>query len=559
MPAKPVVLIVDDDAPVLRAVERDLRKRYGQNYRILSAVSGPAALDLLQRIDQRNEPVALLLVDHRMPQMTGIEFLAQSLERHADAKRVLLTAYADTDAAIRAINQIKLNHYLLKPWDPPEQNLYPVLDDLLDDWQSAFRPPFEGLRVLGSRWSPKTYELREFLARNAVPYQWLDVDTAQSDPEVQRLVGTALVAGCQFPVVMFQDGTLLHQPDQAELAERIGLRTRADNKFYDLVIVGGGPAGLAAAVYGASEGLSTVIVERDAPGGQAGLSSRIENYLGFPSGLSGADLTRRAVAQARRFGAEILAPQHTVSVRAEGPYRIVKLANDSELSCHALMVATGVQWRKLDVPGMERLQGAGVYYGAGPAEAISCRDEEVYIVGGANSAGQAAMNFSRYARRVVMLVRGAGLGASMSRYLIDEIAETPKIEVQTGARVVEVHGEERLEAISIQCDASRTVERVPASALFIFIGAAPSTDWLDGFVERDERGFLLTGQDLLKSGQRPKGWQLDRDPSLLETSVPGVFAVGDVRHGSVKRVASGVGEGSIAIQFVHQYLAKVSA
>ncbi|HEV3198510.1 MAG TPA: FAD-dependent oxidoreductase [Bryobacteraceae bacterium] len=559
MAIKPLVLAVDDDVPVLRAVERDLRKRYGQNYRVLSAASGQAALDLLRRIDQRNEPVALFLVDHRMPQMTGIEFLAQALERHGDSKRVLLTAYADTDAAIRAINQIKLHHYLLKPWDPPEQNLYPVLDDLLEDWRSAFRPPFEGLRVMGSRWSPKTYELREFLAKNAVPYQWLDVDTAATDPEVRRLVETAQDAGCRFPVVMFQDGAMVHQPGQAELAERIGLRTRANNKFYDLVIVGGGPAGLAAAVYGASEGLSTVIVERDAPGGQAGLSSRIENYLGFPSGLSGADLTRRAVAQARRFGAEILAPQHTVSVRSEGQYRIVKLADDSELSCHALMVATGVQWRKLDIPGMARLQGAGVYYGAGPAEAISCRDEEVYIVGGANSAGQAAMNFSRYARRVVMLVRGPGLGTSMSRYLIDEIAHTPKIEVQTGARLAEVHGETRLEAISIRCDATGSIDRVPASALFIFIGAEPSTEWLNGFVERDERGFLLTGQDLLKNGERPRGWQLDRDPGLLETSVAGVFAVGDVRHGSVKRVASGVGEGSIAIQFVHQYLAKVSA
>jgi thioredoxin reductase (NADPH) len=559
MAAKPAILTVDDDVPVLRAVERDLRKKYGQHYRILSAASGQAALDLLQRIDQRNEPVALFLVDHRMPQMSGIEFLAQTLERHGDSKRVLLTAYADTDAAIRAINEIKLHHYLLKPWDPPEQNLYPVLDDLLEDWQSAFRPPFEGLRLMGSRWSPKTYELREFLAKNAVPYQWLDVDTAASDPEVRRIVEKAQSAGCRFPVVMFQDGSLLHEPGHAELAERIGLHARADNKFYDLVIVGGGPAGLAAAVYGASEGLSTVIVERDAPGGQAGLSSRIENYLGFPSGLSGADLTRRAVAQARRFGAEILAPQHTVGVRSEGPYRIVKLADDSEVSCHALMVATGVQWRQLNVPGIERLQGAGVYYGAGAAEAIACRDEEVYIVGGANSAGQAAMNFSRYARRVVMLVRGSGLGASMSRYLIDEIAHTPTIEVQTGARVVEVHGEDRLEAISIRCDATGSVDRIPASALFIFIGAEPSTEWLDGFVERDERGFLLTGQDLLKNGERPKGWQLDRDPGLLETSAPGVFAIGDVRHGSVKRVASSVGEGSIAIQFVHQYLAKVSS
>jgi len=560
MPAKPVLLTVDDDQAVLKAVERDLRKRYAQDYRVLSAPSGQAALSLLQRLDQRNEPVALFLVDHRMPQMNGIEFLAQTLERHSDARRVLLTAYADTDAAIRAINQIKLHHYLLKPWDPPEQNLYPVLDDLLEDWRAAFRPPFEGLRVLGSRWSPKTYEIREFLARNAVPYQWLDLDSAARDPEVRRLAEQPAPGdGAGFPVVLFSDGQRLHQPTPAQLAERIGLRTRADNKFYDLVIVGGGPAGLAAAVYGASEGLGTVIVERDAPGGQAGLSSRIENYLGFPSGLSGADLTRRAVAQARRFGAEILAPQHSIGARAEGPYRLVKLADGSELSCHALMIATGVQWRKLDIPGMAGLQGAGLYYGAGPSEAISCADEDVYIIGGANSAGQAAMNFSRYARRVVMLVRGPSLAASMSKYLIDEIGQTSNIEVQTGARVVEVHGEERLEEISIHCDASGSVDRVQASALYIFIGAEPSTDWLDGFIESDSRGFVLTGQDLMKNGQRPKGWQLDRDPGLLETNVPGVFAVGDVRHGSIKRVASGVGEGSIAIQFVHQYLAKVSA
>jgi thioredoxin reductase (NADPH) len=497
--------------------------------------------------------------------MNGIEFLAQTLERHSGARRVLLTAYADTEAAIRAINEIKLHHYLLKPWNPPEQNLYPVLDELLEDWLSAFRPPFEGLRVLGSRWSPKTYEIREFLARNAVPYQWLDLDSAHRDPEVQRLIDQPVEVDrpvgdtATFPVVLFQDGQRLHQPTPAQLAERIGLRTRADKKFYDLVIVGGGPAGLAAAVYGASEGLRTVIVERDAPGGQAGLSSRIENYLGFPSGLSGADLTRRAVAQARRFGAEILAPQHSVSARAEGTYRLVTLGDGSELSCHALMIATGVQWRKLDIEGMARLHGAGVYYGAGPSEAISCTDEDVYIVGGANSAGQAAMNFSRYARRVVMLVRGPSLAASMSKYLIDEIGQTPNIEVQTGTRVVEVHGEERLEAISIRCEASNSVDKVPASGLYIFIGAEPSTGWLDGFIERDPRGFVLTGQDLMRNGQPPKGWQLDREPDLLETSVPGVFAVGDVRHGSIKRVASGVGEGSIAIQFVHQYLAKVSA
>jgi thioredoxin reductase (NADPH) len=553
--SKPVLLTVDDDADVLRTVERDLRAHYSQKYRILSANSGQAALDLLKRLQARNESVALFLVDHRMPQMNGIEFLAQAMVLYPEARRVLLTAYADTEAALRAINEIHLHHYLMKPWSPPERNLYPVLDDLLDDWQAKFRPPFEGIRLLGSRWSPQTYELREFLARNSVPYRWLDAETADRDPEVKKAMN-ALPADMQLPVVLCK-GDLLCQPTNAEVAARIGFSTRAIMQFYDLVIVGGGPAGLAAAVYGASEGLSTVIVERDSPGGQAGLSSRIENYLGFPSGLSGLDLTRRAVAQAKRFGAEILSPQQVTGVRNEGPYRMVQLADGGQISCHSLMIATGVQWRKLDIPGMDGLQGAGVYYGAGPEEAISCGGEDVYVVGGANSAGQAAMNFSRFARRVIMLIRGPNLTASMSKYLIDEISRTSNIEVQTGSQIAAVHGQNRLESISIQCTGGEVVT-VPASALYIFIGAQPSTAWLDGFVERDERGFVLTGADLMRNGARPKGWPLDRDPGLMETSVPGVFAVGDVRHGSVKRVASGVGEGSIAIQFVHQYLAKVA-
>jgi thioredoxin reductase (NADPH) len=553
--AKPVILTVDDDPEVLRAIERDLRRNYADRYRVLRADSGQAALDTLRQLKTRNDTVALLLADQRMPQMDGVGFLAQAMALFPDAKRALLTAYADTDAAIRAINDVQIHHYLLKPWDPPEEQLYPVIDDLLDDWSSTYRPAFEGIRVLGNRWSPRSYEIRDFLARSQVPYQWLDIETA--DAETHRLAESLGDDAAHLPVVLFPDGTRAASPTNGELAAKIGLRMRAGLQFYDLVIAGGGPAGLAAGVYGASEGLRTVIVESEAPGGQAGLSSRIENYLGFPSGLSGSDLARRAVTQARRFGVEILAPQEAVGLRVDGPYRLVKLADGSEISCHTLLIATGVQWRSLDVPGIARLQGAGVYYGAGHAEAISYKDEDVYIIGGANSAGQAAMNFSKYARSVIMLVRGDSLAASMSQYLIDQIKQTPNIHVQFKSRVEEVHGDSRLEAISIHCGDSGQVDRVPAIALFIFIGAMPRTDWLAGVVERDERGFILTGAELLHEGRRPKGWSLNRDPGLLETNVPGIFAVGDVRHGSVKRVASGVGEGSIAVQFIHQYLAKV--
>ena len=554
----PVILTVDDDPDVLHAIERDLKKRYEERYRVLRADSGLAALDLLRRLQQRNEAVALLLVDHRMPQMNGVEMLQEAMKIYPSAKRALLTAYADTDAAIKAINDVQLNHYLLKPWDPPEEQLFPVLDDLLDDWQGNFHPPFEGIRVLGTRWSSKAYELRNFLARNQVPYQWLDADAAGRDAEVERLLKSLATDDRKLPVVLFPDGNCIGQPQTHELADRLGLRTRAGLEFYDLAIVGGGPAGLAAAVYGASEGLKTVMVEREAPGGQAGLSSRIENYLGFPSGLTGADLTRRAVAQARRFGVEIVSPQEATALRIDGPYRYLRLNDGTELSCHAMLLATGVQWRKMDVPGMDRLHGAGVYYGGTATEAISCRDEDVYIVGGANSAGQAAMFFSQYAKGVVMLVRGDSLAATMSQYLIDQIATASNIHVEYRTRVVEVHGDNHLEAISLMCDMSGEVNRVPASAVFIFIGAEPRTAWLDGVVERNERGFILTGPDLLRSGKRPKGWTLERDPGLLETNVPGVFAVGDVRYGSVKRVASGVGEGSVAVQFVHQYLSNVS-
>ncbi len=555
--AKPAILTVDDDPEVLRSVERDLRGRYAEKYRVLRADSGKAALETLQELKKRNDTVALLLVDQRMPQMNGVAFLTQAMVLFPDAKRAMLTAYADTDAAIKAINEAKIQHYLLKPWDPPEQNLYPVLDDLLEDWLATYRPPFTGLRLLGNRWSPKSYELRDFLAKNHVPYHWMDAEAAECDPEVRQALDQIGEDASRLPVVLFQDGSHLPEPNPRDLAERVGLSTHALTDFYDIVIVGGGPSGLAAAVYGASEGLKTVIVEREAPGGQAGLSSRIENYLGFPSGLSGGDLARRAVTQAKRFGVEIISPQEVSGVRIEGPYRIVTLAGGAEISCHALLLAMGVQWRKLDVPGVDQLQGAGVYYGAGTTEAMSCQDEDVYIVGGANSAGQAAMYFSKFAKRIVMLVRGPSLNATMSQYLIDQIHQTPNIQVEFHSSVVEALGTERLERISILCSVSKEVTTVPASSLFIFIGAMPNTDWLAGVVERDDKGFIMTGADLKKNGKLPASWVADRDPGLLETSVPGIFAVGDVRKGSVKRVASGVGEGSIAIQFVHQYLGNV--
>jgi thioredoxin reductase (NADPH) len=492
-----------------------------------------------------------------MPRMDGVVFLQEGMKIFPEAKRALLTAYADTTAAISAINQASINYFFLKPWDPPAEHLYPQLNDLLDDWQASYRPAFQGIRVLGTRWSPRSYELRDFLARNHVPYQWIDVETSANDPETKRLLEALGPEGTSLPVVLFPDGTKLLESLPADVAQKVGLRTRAQTDFYDLAIVGSGPAGLAAGVYGASEGLHTVMIEREAPGGQAGMSSRIENYLGFPAGLSGNDLARRAVVQAQRFGVEILSPQEAVGVRTEGSYRIIKLADGNEISCHALMIASGVQWRRLEVPGIDKLQGAGVYYGGGGTEALSCKGEIVYVVGGANSAGQAAMNFAKYAERVVMLVRGTSLASTMSQYLIDQIKETPNIHLWTHAGVTEAHGETHLEEISVLCSDTNKVERVPANAMFIFIGALPRTDWLGDLVERDERGFLLTGPDLIRDGQRPKGWTLDRDPFLLETNIPGIFAVGDVRHGSVKRVASGVGEGSVAVQFIHQYLSKV--
>jgi len=554
---KPVLFTVDDDPEVLRAIERDLRSHYSDRYRVMRANSGSAALSTLRELKARNNPVALLLADQRMPQMNGVGFLSQAMEIHPQAKRALLTAYADTTAAIDAINEARIHYYLMKPWDPPEEKLFPAIDDLLTDWNSTFRPLYEGIRVLGTRWSNRSYELRDFLARNQVPYQWIDVELAQTDPEVRTLITSLGPEAETLPLILFPDGTRLAEPPLPAVADKVGLRTHAQTDFYDLAIVGGGPAGLAAAVYGASEGLRTVMIEREAPGGQAGLSSRIENYLGFPAGLSGADLAFRAVAQARRFGVEILSPQDVVGLRVDGPYRFVKLADGAEISCNALLLAMGVQWRALDVPGIDRLQGAGVYYGGGTSEAISCRGETVYIIGGANSAGQAAMHFSKFAEKVIMLVRGKSLASTMSHYLIEQIENTPKIEVWTQSSVVEVQGETRLTGITVLCETTATRQQLPASSLFIFIGAQPRTQWLGNLIERDDRGFILSGPDLLRDGKRPATWTLDRDPGLLETNVPGIFVVGDVRHGSVKRVASGVGEGAVVIQFMHQYLAKV--
>ena len=548
---KPVIWTVDDDPDVLRAVERDLRRHYGDRYRVISADSGVSALDATKLLKLRNETVALFLVDQRMPRMSGVEFLEQAIQLFPDAKRALLTAYADTDAAIRAINKVHVDHYLMKPWDPPEERLYGVVDDMLDDWQASYHPVFEGVRVIGNQWSPQSSQVRDFLGRNFVPHQWLNIET---DEAAKQLLQTTGANASALPVVVFPDGSFLGKPLIAEIAGKLGLKTKAEFPFYDLAVVGAGPAGLAAAVYGAADGLHTLLIEREAPGGQAGRSSRIENYLGFPMGLSGNDLARRAVAQARRFGVEILTPQEVCGVRIEGPSRVLTLADGAEIGCRALLVATGIAFRKLDVPGLDRFNGAGVYYYAPMSEAFNYRNGDIYIVGGANSAGQAAMYFSRFARHVTMLVRGGSLSDSMSQYLENQIAATKNIEVRLNMSVIAVDGVDHCERITVQNNRTRATETVPAQALLIYAGAIPRTDWLAGTVERDEQGYLVSGQHLMLNGRRPTGWTADRDPFYLETSVPGIFVAGDVRHRSAKGVTSGVGEGAMAVKLVHQYL-----
>jgi thioredoxin reductase (NADPH) len=547
--ARPILLAIDDDVSVLEAVVQDLRRQYGNTYRIMRAASGQAALDTLAQLKTRDEPVALLLSDQRMPGMTGVELLEQARAIYPDARRVLLTAYADTGAAIRAINTARIHYYLSKPWDPPEEKLYPVLNDLLEDWKGSFRPPFDGLRVIGHRWSPDTHNVRNFLSRNHVPYRWLDV---AAGVEALKMLSERQLNPEQLPVVLFADGSVLVDPDLETLAGKVGLRVQATQDFYDMIVVGAGPAGLAGAVYGASEGLKTLVIEPEAPGGQAGSSSRIENYLGFPSGVTGSELGRRAHTQASRFGAEFLT-QRATGMRVDGQYRFVKLGDGREVSSHTVLLAPGVQYRKLEIPGAAELTGRGIYYGAALVEALSCKDEDVFVVGGANSAGQAALHFAKYASKVTMLVRGEGLSATMSKYLIDEIARTSNIVVEANTQVVEAVGDERLKAVRL-CGRGGERELV-ASSLFVFIGAAPVTAWLPNCLVRDDKGFLLAGPDLRVDGKWPESWRERRDPFLLESSVPGVFVAGDVRHGSIKRVASAVGEGSIAVQFVHQYLA----
>ena len=547
---KPIIMAIDDDAEVLQAIAHDIRQEYGDRFRVIRADSGAQALDVLRQVKLADETVALLLADQRMPGVTGVEFLDQAKNLYPGAKRALLTAYADTDAAIRAINDVHLDYYLMKPWDPPQDRLYPVLDDLLDDWLAGYRPAFAGIRVIGHRWSPESHAVREFLARNQVPFRWLDLTT---DPHARELLDLARAGEDALPVLLFPDGATLANPSTRQIAERLGLLRQAEVPLYDLLIVGAGPAGLAAAVYGASEGLETAVVERHAAGGQAGTSSRIENYLGFPSGLSGDDLARRATTQAQRFGAQFLLTHEVTRLMANEGSVGVEMADGSQVRANSLIIATGVAYRRLAAPGVEALTGRGIYYGAAITEAAATRGEDVFIVGAGNSAGQAAIYFANFANRVTMLVRGAILATSMSHYLIERIDHTPNIDVRFHTIVERAIGDDRLQAQDLRDTAADTCETVPAQAMFVFIGAVPPTDWLKDSLLLDGRGFILTGPDVLATGKNV--WLLERDPFLLETSVPGIFAAGDVRHGSGKRVATAVGEGAMAVMSVWQYRA----
>ncbi len=545
----PIILAVDDDPQVRNAVRRDLNAHFAPDYRIVDAGSGAEALEVAEALKARGDTIALFLVDQRMPEMTGTELLLEARPFFPDAKRALLTAYADTDAAIQAINEVELDHYLMKPWDPPEDNLYPILDDLLEDWVANTPAPFDGIRVVGTTWSPATHEVKDFLARNQVPYRFLDIER---DEEAEAIVAAGSDDGTAIPVVIFADGTRMVDPDRRAIAQQVGLQTEADSPFYDIIIVGGGPAGLASAVYGASEGLRTVMVESEAPGGQAGTSSRIENYLGFPSGVSGGDLARRATTQATRLGAEILTATSVTQVTTEDNVKVVTLDTGVELRSHAVIISSGMSLRKLSVPGYERYEGAGVFYGAVLSEAATYRDRPVFVIGGANSAGQAAMLFSKYASQVTMVVRGDSLVLKMSQYLIEQIDATPNIDVLTNNQVVEVLGDDRVEKIRLKN--TKTEEEIDheAAAIFIFVGAVPHSDFVADLVAQNDRGFIYTGPDIALA--EDVTWPLERDPFALETNVPGVFAAGDIRHGAIRRVASAVGTGAVAVSLIHQYL-----
>lgn len=552
--AKPVLMTVDDDPEVLGAIDRDLRAHYGSQYRVMKVATGADAVNTARRLKERGTPIAMFIVDQRMPWMTGTEVLTEVQKIHPESKKVLLTAYADTDAAITSINTIGLDHYLMKPWDPPEEKLYPVLDDLLADWSSRVRLPFDGIRVAGARWSPESFAAKDFLSRNQVPYQWIDVD---HDEPMRELISSMPSGMGGLPVIFLPDGSRLVNPALPDLADSVGLQTRAKLPFYDLVVIGGGPAGLANALYGATEGLKTLLIEENAPGGQAGTSSKIENYLGFPSGITGADLAQRATAQVKRFGAEILTAREVVGIRREDPYRIIKLSDGSEVSCYAAVFTTGMSVRKLEVPGIDPLLGIGVYYGAAMTEGVTYRDQDVCIVGGANSAGQGALFFSRYARRVTMLIRAKSLSPAMSQYLVDRITATANIDVLNGVEVSTVSGDGRLDHVSVRNVDTGEETPLDSAAMFIFIGTAPHSAMVAGTLELDEKGFILTGPDLPRTVRGIRGWNLDRDPFMFETNVPGVFAAGDVRSGANRRVAAAVGEGSAAIYSVHRYLQTV--
>ena len=546
---KPVIFTIDDDVSVLNSVERDLRAHYGRDYRILPIDSGQTALDYLKKLQQRNETVALFLVDQRMPELSGVEFLEQAIHVFPQAKRVLLTAYADTQAAIDSINEVGLDYYLMKPWHPPEERLYPVLDELLEDWKIHVRLPYEGIRVAGTLWSLSSHQVKDFLTRHQIPYQWLDIE---KDAETRQLVESFSSESTKLPVVFFPNGKTLVQPDLKELAEKVGLQTRAALPFYDIVVVGSGPAGLASAVYAGSEGYRCLVIERSAPGGQAGSSPKIENYLGFPSGISGDDLTRRAVSQAKRFGVEILSAQEAKHVFVKDAYRIVKLSDGTEVSCHALLVATGASFHTLKMPGAAELTGAGIYYGAAYTEAMNYKDQDVFVVGGANSAAQGAIYLSQFARKVRVLIRGHHPTAS--KYLVDALEQNPKIELMCDTDLIEVRGKHTLEQVIVRNTVANETLTFDAGAMFVFIGVRPQSHLVADVVKHSDKGYILTGQDLIVDKKPPRGWTLERDPYLLETSVPGIFAAGDVRFGTNHRVASAVGEGAIAFALMKEYL-----